>query len=555
MKIQTRGVPAPHRAGVPAAVLACLLLAAPCAVGTAENPSPEPYPPAATPPPASPCTGGCESDCDSGSCGGEASCSEAGSVFFSLDLGRARFERKTDLFRNAIVAGHKPALSSTAHRNRDFNSLNQFYRQSPLTGMRQFKLWIAEEKMTYHIYSRSAIKLDEETAAETISDGSGIRQILTHDRFVDIQSLEDVLTELEELSEDIRDLITDYMPEGYVIRTWQAGTQGTKSGGYYPLPESDPLSWTIIYNPDEFLDEHRLAIIHMKVFDDSAAYNTVSYLHEDERDPVGSPLGDPVRWTLETFDGLPTGNPVEAVDIAYGTYQNEREFTRVRTVWRAALGANGALGGLGVVEKVFEEYDDIGGLSRLIKKTDAYGTNAARETLYGWHNTPSDTYVHGLPRYVLRPDGSYEHFTYSFNLAAKTGTVTRRTPWKNNTWAPSATPPADSVCVKEVSTISVNQVVTVRTINTSTVARTTAQWTTEAGDPVFIETQRYDAGNDLVTKTGYYPSTAAAHLANRIKFPTAPPKPTNTSNLTSPETMCKPSNAARAAAPASPPAH
>jgi RHS repeat-associated protein len=534
MKIHTRRVPAPHRAGVPAALLAFLLLAAPCAVGTDHNPGPEPYPPEENPPPAGPC-GPCESDCDSGSCGGESSCSEAGSVFFSLDLGRVRFDRKTDLFRNAIVAGHNPVLSSAAHRNRDFRSLNEFYRKSPLTGMRQFKLWIAGEKMTWPIYYRSAIKLDQETTAETISDVYGIRQILTHDRFVDIQSLADVLDELEELSEDIHDLIPLYLPEGYVIRTWQAGTQGAKSGTYYPLPGSAPLSWTIVYNPDEWPAEHRLAIIHMKVFNDSLAYKTVSHLHEDVRDPYGDPEGEPVRWTLETFDGLPTGNPVETVDIEYDTYVNERKFTRVRTVSRAALDAGGNLGGLGVIHKVLEEYDAVGSLSRLVRKIDAYDTDAERETLYGWHDTPSDTYVHGLPRYVIHPDGSYEHHTYSFNVAGKTGTVTRRTPWKNNTWTPSGTPPADSTCVKELTTFETpNKIVTVRSIDTQTIARTTEEWATESGDLVFIETQGYDAANDLVTKTGYYPSTASAHLANRIKWRELPDGTAETYEYTAP---------------------
>ena len=123
-----------------------------------------------------------EPDCESCEAGGgswsgtDSSCTfdtvnEAGSVYFSTSLGQAAFERKTNFFRNARVAGKNIDIPALATNTWNFQSLNQFYMQAPLTGRRSFKIWIAEESITSGIYDPEVIKFDQETEADVITDG------------------------------------------------------------------------------------------------------------------------------------------------------------------------------------------------------------------------------------------------------------------------------------------------------------------------------------------------------------------------------------------------
>ncbi len=479
-----------------------------------DNPEPDPYPPEEEPPPYDPCRQKCESGCDSGDDDGNPDCEmpiceEAGSVFFSMGLGRAPLVRKTDSFRNALIAGKSPALPSLAHRSWSFASMNAHYREAPLTAMRQVKMWVAEETISSAIYTTAVLKVDMEAGKELIVDSNGNpRQILTFDRFTDIQPLTDVSSNHWHFGPGI----PVPNPQGFVIRTWSAGSQGGMNNGVYALPTTDPLSYTVFMNLDSAPTANRLAITHRYRYNDSGNYKMMSYLHHST-DNAGLNT-----WVLSKYDGHLSDTQVEKITLEQISRTSDKIFTRVRTVERAALSGIGVYGSLGTVSITLEEFDNIGGNSRLIRKVEAHGTSEERETLYGWYSTSWDQFVHGKLRYIIHPDQSYEHYTYSFNVFSRVGTITRRTPWKDYTWTPSTSLPSNNECIREIYTIYENSLSMQRYVGSTIVASTTESWSTSGGFRIFTQSERYDSTQSLTTVTGYHPATADPHLANRIAW-------------------------------------
>jgi len=442
---------------------------------------------------------------------------DAGSVFFSAYLGQARFDRKTNYFRNARVAGKNIDLPAIATHTWNFQSLNRFYLQAPLTTMRPFKIWVARESIDSAIYSPTVLKYDRETLAETITDDgtpTGIlRQVLSHDRFTDIQALTTTLINSSSFPSDLKTEVNNGSGDGFLIRTWVAGEQGAKSGDFYALPTAAPLSYLLFYNPDPSPALDSLAIIHRYLADESGSgtYKTESNIH------TSSTLGGNDFWTLTRHDGLPATATIEKTTLNI-TKTNALKFTRVREVQQISLSATGIPGTLGVVSRISEEFDNVGGLSRLVKQIDGYQTTAPRTTLYGWYSNPANTHEFGKMRYVRYHDRSYRYYAYTFNDFTNIATITISTPWKDNLWNPGTTPPATSQCLRTVHTIGADTLESIRYQGSTMIARTNESWATTGSELIHTSQERYTTTAKLTTTTGYHLSTAASHLAGRIKW-------------------------------------
>src|SRR5690606_2186435 len=139
------------------------------------NPPPDDYDEDDYPPYDEPCCGqNCESE---GTCQ-LAPCPATGSLYFSIGLGRTPFERKSNFVRAAVIPTYGVKLGAFAHRARSFEQMSAYYRQSPTTARRQFRLWIEQENITSSSYLPSALTADPEALAEKITVSRAIRQIL-----------------------------------------------------------------------------------------------------------------------------------------------------------------------------------------------------------------------------------------------------------------------------------------------------------------------------------------------------------------------------------------
>lgn len=516
--------------------LTCLPAAVSISKADFSPPPEEPYSPPAS----------CECEQEDGGDGPDsAACDSTGSVHFSLSLGRTAFERKTDQLRAATTPALNVPLKSMAYRGgkgenavtssrqapqgRSFEETSAFYRQAPLSARRDFKVWIAQENITAATFTPGVLKYDEEALAEKILVGGVIRQILTEDRFADIQPLFDVRLSLPAPIQ----AVLNHPYSGFVIRAWKAGQQGAMSSGLYTLPATEPTSYVVFYNPDAPIKTSRLNIIHHAKFDNSGTYKTRSYCHHDESLAHG--------WTSTQYQGLPSPYPVEKVTLISQTWENALKFTQLRTVEQASLipsGTSGSFGDLQPISKILEEYDDIGGLSRMVKETVGEtaggGQNPARITTYGWYNTPLVPATHGRLMWVCRPDGDFEYYTYSMSESM---TIVKRTPWKDYKWDPVATPagPVAANCINETSIVGLGYIYRTRAVGSTTIGYETESWSTLGdGTRVFTESKQYNSSSSLSTSTGYHPATAG-YQANRIKWRELPDGTAETYNYTAPD--------------------
>lgn len=485
-----------------------------------DNPEVPPPPYGPYPPSKDKCCEECmQSDGGSPSqCADLPSCSSTSSVYFSFGLGRTPFERKTSFVRSAVIPTYGVALPSLAHTARSFEETMAYYRQSPLTARREFKVWMAEENITASAYSPSALKYDEEALSEKIVVSGALRQVLTDDRFADIQAMN------SGLRNGLPDAIKNAIPSnanGILVRVWFAGQQGAKSGGLYGLPSgsgSEPVGYIVFYNPNGTSNNGNLNIIHHARFSGSF-YKTWSICHS--QNPSNG------NWITTRHQGLPTDSVIQKTTLVRTAGSNSRDFTWTRTEQEASIsiaGTTATFGALQTISVSQEDYDDIGGVSRLVQKVEGYGSAAPRTTRYGWFNNPATSVTHGRLKWVSRPDGSFEYYDYNFDVVAGTGMVIKKTPWKDYKWDPLVNPlgPADATCLIESTLIDIGGgIYRLRSLDGQVIADEKEHWSV-IGDGTLVHTieVRYSnsSGDVLKTVTGYHPSSAPALLANRIKW-------------------------------------
>jgi RHS repeat-associated protein len=474
-------------------------------------------------PPEEPCCPDSCSSSDDGSGGNSSSagncppCEEVGSIFFTMSLGRTLFQRRKEFFdasRTSTDAAPKTDESSKyctsgmAHKVRTFEKLNKEHRRSPLSARRDFRIWIAQENITPAIYLPTVLQVDGEATAEKLFPGEEglIRQVITDDRFADIQVLADVRSSLPT---DIQGVLPT-TSAGFVIRTWFAWQKGSLSGTY-GLPSADPLCYYVFYNPDAPADNGRLNIIQRVKFN-STSYKTRTYTHHQD-----STSHD---WTSRWQLGLPGGTTIRETTLDVVSWTNHLDYTRIRTVKEAELQTNGTLGALQTISVTREDFNNIGGTSRLVEEIAGHGSGNERITRYGYYTNSAASDTFGRLKWRSDPDGSFVYYEFNFDTSGHTSYIIEKRPWKGYKWDPVTAPsgPDATNCLIKTTSTSPKDV-TVQTVapTSQTVARQTENWNSDTGDDIHTLLDWYDAGNYLSTITAYHPSSAG-HQAGRIKW-------------------------------------
>jgi hypothetical protein len=328
-------------------------------------------------------------------------CTEGASVFFSVGLGRTGFARDNSFTSVMAKTGKQEYIASRIPGG--IGEVANFYTKSPLTGMRTFFVWYHQQNLSSASFEPTALTADPATDAERIELSSAIRQILTKDYFADIQPLIDVR---DSLPSDIKS--TSEIPAGapgFVIRTWFAGDQTAKVDGLYGVPSTDPLGYVVFYRIAETSSPpnwtRTLGIIHR--VKSSSSYKTQSWTH------LNNNLGN---WTTIHYRDLPTGDVKLSRNVRTVTSRTSaNKYVQTNTTEEAPLSALGALGSLVTISSNEEEFDDVGGLRRLVRRTLGTDLDEIRQrtTQYGWINTPSNAATHGRPQWEYHPDGSFVH--------------------------------------------------------------------------------------------------------------------------------------------------
>lgn len=440
-------------------------------------------------------------------------CPTNGSVFFSVGLGRTAFVRDTSYTSAMTKAGKAVYLSSATPKN--IISESAFNQKSPLTGYRNFYLWYHEQSLTDASFEPSALVADPGANCERIQIDTAPRQILTIDYFADIQPLAAVR---DDLPADIKS--TSEIPvgaPGFVIRTWFAGDQTAKVNGLYGVPSGDPLGYVVFYRKAETSSplalSKTLGIIH-RVKSSSSNSKTQSWVHLN--DEAGN-------WTSTHYKDLPSGNIVlRRTTRTVTSRTSANKYTLTQSDEEASLSAIGDLGSLVEVSNSEEEFDDIGGLKRLVRRTLGANLPAAqkRTSTYGWVNAPANTAVHGLPQWEYHPDGSFVHHTYNYSVGGTSGSIITRRPWKSTTWTPGATTPVDSGCIVETTSFTESSMTVTRKLNGSAlISSEESVWTTQGSLNVYTHKVRYGANTtDVLTTTTAYNGPSDGDQANRIAW-------------------------------------
>jgi RHS repeat-associated protein len=446
-------------------------------------------------------------------------CDEVNSVFFSMSLGLTGFHRRQNFFVAAVAPTFSApratppvnpiAPSGMAHKVRNFKELASTYRRSPISARRNFRLWLSQEDITANTYLPSALIVDSEATAQKIyaTDGVTIRQVLTDDRLADIQSLATVRTTLPS---DIQSALPSNS-EGYVLRTWFAWEKGTLSGGLYTLPTASPLAYIVFYNPDAPTASGRFNIIHRTKFNGSS-YKTLTYTYHQDATSHD--------WTANLVSGLPTGTILRQTELDVISWTSTKDFTRIRTVKHAELQPDGTLGSLKTVSVTRENFDDIGGTSRLVEEIAGFGSAYQRTTRYGYFSDTADNATLGRLKWRSDPDGSFVYYQYSFDFVGDYATEIEYRPWKGYKWNPDTetSGPNPANCVVVTSSITSTGVTVQTTAAGQTIAYYTEEWSTATdGTAIFTRKDWYDGSNFLTTTTGYHSATDG-HQANRIKW-------------------------------------
>ena len=168
-----------------------------------------------------------------------------------------------------------------------------------------------------------------------------------------------------------------------------------------------------------------------------------------------------------------------------------------------------------------EEFADVGGLRRLIRRTA--GSDLAdglqRTTRFGWVNAPENSAIHGLLQWQLNPDRSFVHHSYPTSTGETSGSIVTLTPWKGTTWTPTPpefTPPDEDGCIVESTAYDGTSLAIQREVvngkgldrQRQLVSRETQEWTSTEDLMIHSRTIQYGAATtDVLTTTTAYSAT------------------------------------------------
>ncbi len=433
------------------------------------------------------------------------------SIYHSASLGRTHFKRTTSfvtgmqkLPKQDFLAPLKPWKLS--------DMLDQSLA-SPLMATRDFVLAYHQESLSATTsYSAASLMADPSADAERIMQGGAIRQVLTLDYLADIDDLANVRGSLPT---DIDGAMPTGCP-GFAVRIWFEADKLPMSGGLYGLPATAPVGYLVFYRAASSGSpaSETLGIIH-KVKSDASNYKTQSWTHFN--DASGN-------WVSKHFRNFPAGGvELKRTTCTVTSFTNARKYVQTVSHQEAALSSAGTIGSLVETAHDEEEFDDIGGLKRLIRRTRGTnaGTGRSRTTLYGWVNAPSNAAIHGLLEWEYHPDGYFEHHTYNFSPTSMSGSIITRVPWKNTTWTPGSTAPSSIGCLVKTITISAGLISETHRVNgIDLIWAERNSWTASGGMDVHKRESNYGgtASTWLTTNTAYYPDTAGTHLGGRIAW-------------------------------------
>lgn len=418
------------RPQIPAVMAVATLIAAICtrnAEAYPINPGSDPVP-------------GCK-ECEEGSSSGDPGSPSNYSVDLALNVGRAPVERPVSYSAYFVVAGENLDEPS---QPTSISALDSQFEGSAVEGLWPAQLRLKSPVINAACFNPASLTYKETFKMQVLKSGSTVRQVLTSDFLVDVQSLPSG-------------------QEGFVAKWWPASAKGAVSGGFY-VPIGTPVKTLTVSNPDPFNTYTTLDVASWQEMPNATA-RSIHYRYVFENNGSGN-----VEHRLETWTKKP--GEAGAVQVAAdnleflsgapvnGVEQNSQD--RIRTIKQADLSASGAYGALTTVSRTREVYTDIGGKKRLASLTRLSSTSSNTDglkTTYGYYNAPTNTLLHGQRRWQKNPDGSWKIWTISASETSQI--IDEFTPFKDGTFVL-----ADDG--SNVGNVNGNECRRVRTITTGT---------------------------------------------------------------------------------------
>ena len=462
--------------------------------------------------PTSNCTdfcGPCQ-DCNSQP-SGDGVISALDSIFLTFNLGGASLERPTN-FASIYAA-------SVANRDEDnypqgFSSIQSYFEKAPMQNLWKATLAIKTADITSDSFKPSSLTYNHAFDMEVLTDNNVVRQVLTHEFLVDVQSLASP-------------------EEGFKVNWYFSEDKGNRIGGYYQ-PSGDPVKTVIVSNPNV----GRYEKLDVSLVQDMPSETTRAlYTRYHFRTPSGSnPLHTMETWTAKPEDTGAKQIAEETIEYLSGAPVNGAEqlaMDRVRTSKIANYDSNGWGETLSVVSRVREVYSDIGGKSRmtkLIKLSSETDNNAGLATTYGYFDSPNRL-LHGLPKWQKNYDGSWVVWQITANES--TQSISKITPFKDGIFVladdgsnvDSVIPAEARVEQQTINATSMDSIVKVMGI---TVARIDEDFTTGGAGERVTTTRSYSVpaqnngrGSYFDTVKAYFPYGDGSSLqAGRLAWET-----------------------------------
>ena len=334
-------------------------------------------------------------------CGVEIECEETGSYYWSLDCGEALFNN-----RAGPLAFFRAGIQSGGVFGGAPSSVHEIYKDAIHGEARsQVYLRIEVPKIQPSFFLPSNLMVTPGSNAEILRDGQDIRQIVTGDALTDVTALAN--------------------DEGYQIRKWSLSgiTLGAKAP-YYPLPAGDPAIEVIFKKHPTtstgFLKTSTTA-------DPGGDLIVTTAFIEDDLDQDGTPD----EFEIYHYDGADTtGDLLRKTQLTYSDRGAKLwDYTLERKIWEphhvggslvALDPANPAANTLVThTEEIYEDFSlsasgGEAGASRLVSRKSAFGS--AHELTETWeYHASTNLNIHGRLKQHLRPDGSWDYYTYADN--------------------------------------------------------------------------------------------------------------------------------------------
>jgi RHS repeat-associated protein len=446
--------------------------------------------------------GTCDS-CKDGSPSGDAADSDNRSIDLKLHLGRAPVERPVTFSGFFALAG----------ANMDDDGLPQstgevegYFDKAGVEGIWGAELEFKSPVVSAAAFDPASLTYDSTFKMEVLKNGNTVRQVLTHDFLVDIQTLPSG-------------------QEGYVAKWWPAASKGNKSGGFY-VPAGSPVKTVTVSNPNAFSGYTMLDVAMSQVMP-GATTRAIHYRYDFST----------ADHRLETWTKKPgeTGAvQIASNDLTYlsgapvnGVEQNAQD--RIRTIREADLDGGGAYGNLTVVSRTREVFADVGGKKRLVSLTrlsTAAGNDVGLKTTFGYYDTPSNSLLHGRKRWQKNPDGSWT--VWNITASESSQTIIEISPFKDGTFV-LADDGSNVASVVPGEARVVTSVITGLTIDTTEsvagqqVSRTRKDFLTGNGGERVLRTYEYfTAAHFFTTYKAYNPyGDGSSHGAGRIAWVTS----------------------------------